>query len=51
MKNILIINSRGKAGKKSTVRRSLDYHAIARRALKNNILYDREINVSAVVIK
>jgi hypothetical protein len=52
MKNHLIINSKGKVGKKPTVRPSLPYHAIARRAIQDShIAYDREIDISAVLIK
>lgn len=53
MKHTLIIDSSGKIlrKRKSRMRENLPYMGIARRHLNVAISYDREIDISAVVIK
>lgn len=53
MKHPLIITSTGKPwnGQRPRIRRSLPYQAIARRTRNCPITYDRDIDVSAMIIK
>jgi hypothetical protein len=51
MTDAIIITSKGEVKRKPTVRRSLPYQGIARRYSKSKIIYDTEIDISAVINK
>ena len=54
MEEPIIITSRGEVRqrpKPGGVRRSLPYQGIARRPLDSKLIYNREIDISAVIIK